>query len=92
MEKDNKYTRDGDKRFTLRIEQTLFDKLEASARACKRSIGRQIEYILDCILNNKASNDILLEDYLKQIGIDEDFDKIIKQSSTKKSDTDSKSA
>lgn len=52
MEKDNKYTREGDKRFTLRIEQNLFEQLEASARASKRSIGRQIEYIIDKFLNS----------------------------------------
>lgn len=57
MEKDNKYTREGDRRFTLRIEQSLFEKIEASARACKRSIGRQIEYILDYVLNNQNNEE-----------------------------------
>lgn len=52
MDNDKKYTREGDKRFTLRIEQNLFQQLEASARASKRSIGRQIEYIIDKFLNS----------------------------------------
>lgn len=67
MEKDNKYTREGDKRFTLRIEQSLFEQLEASARASKRSIGRQIEYIIDKVLNhNKQSDDT---DFFKEFGL-----------------------
>lgn len=43
----DKYTRDEDRRFTLRIDRDLFERIEADARASKRSIGRHIEYLLD---------------------------------------------
>jgi len=43
---NDKYTREGDKRFTLRIEKNLFEKIEEIAVKSKRSIGRQIEYML----------------------------------------------
>ena len=43
----DKYTRESDKRFTLRIDKDLFAKIETSAQKDKRSIGRQIEFILD---------------------------------------------
>ena len=66
MEKDNKYTREGDKRFTLRIEKGLFEQLEASARACKRSIGRQIEYILDKVLNGSQPEKDLIQEIIQE--------------------------
>ncbi len=43
----DKYTRENDKRFTLRIDKDLFAILEKSAKDNKRSIGREIEFILD---------------------------------------------
>lgn len=43
----DKYTRDEDRRFTLRIDKELFERIEADAKQCKRSVGRHIEYLLD---------------------------------------------
>lgn len=40
-------TREGDKRFTLRIDKKLFEKVKQSAQLNKRAIGREIEFILD---------------------------------------------
>ncbi|ABE99520.1 TPA: hypothetical protein KRJ43_002745 [Clostridioides difficile] len=41
------YTREEDKRFTLRINKLLFEKIEQLAQKDKRSIGREIEFILE---------------------------------------------
>ncbi|WP_254481821.1 hypothetical protein [Clostridioides difficile] len=41
------YTREEDKRFTLRINKQLFEKIEQLAQKDKRSIGREIEFILE---------------------------------------------
>ena len=41
------YTREDDKRFTLRIEKELFEKVEEQARKNKRAIGREIAFILE---------------------------------------------
>lgn len=43
----DKFTRDDDKRFTLRMNKELFAVIEKSAKANKRSIGREIEYVLE---------------------------------------------
>lgn len=43
----DKYTRDEDRRFTLRIDRDLFERIAADAKANKRSVGRHIEYLLD---------------------------------------------
>lgn len=43
----DKFTREQDKRFTLRIDKELFAIVEKSAKENKRSIGREIEFILD---------------------------------------------
>lgn len=51
------YTREGDKRFTLRIEQALFDKLAESAKQNKRAVGREIEYILENYFAQKPRKD-----------------------------------
>lgn len=48
----DKYTRECDKRFTLRIDKNLFHLLEAEAKKDKRSIGREIEYILSLYFEN----------------------------------------
>lgn len=42
----DKFTREEDKRFTLRIDRELFATIEKSAKDNKRSIGREIEFIL----------------------------------------------
>ena len=44
---DDRFTRESDKRFTLRIDKELFAKIEQSARKNKRAIGREIEFILE---------------------------------------------
>lgn len=50
----DKFTREEDKRFTLRIDRELFSLIEQSAKENKRSIGREIEYILECHLKNNS--------------------------------------
>ena len=50
----DKYTREEDKRFTLRIDKELFATIEKSAKANKRSIGREIEFILDRHFNENS--------------------------------------
>lgn len=52
MPETDKYTRDTDKRFTLRIEKELFKKVEDSARRNKRAVGREIEFILEQYFRN----------------------------------------
>lgn len=52
MSEKDTYTREGDKRFTLRIENELFKKIELVARKDKRAIGREIEFILEDWLKN----------------------------------------
>lgn len=51
MSKD-KFTRENDKRFTLRIEKSIFKHVEQSAKDNKRSIGREIEFILEQYFQN----------------------------------------
>jgi len=48
----DKYTREGDKRFTLRIDKDLFKSLEDLAVKDKRSIGKQIEFIIERYLQD----------------------------------------
>lgn len=43
----DKYTREEDKRFTLRIDKKLFYVIEAYAKINKRAIGREIEFVLE---------------------------------------------
>lgn len=40
------FTKDTDKRFTLRINKELFALLETAAIKDKRSIGKEIEFIV----------------------------------------------
>lgn len=47
MTKSNNFTREEDKRFTLRINKDLFKLVEESAKKNKRAIGREIEFILE---------------------------------------------
>lgn len=68
MSENDKYTREGDKRFTLRIEKGLFKRIEDSARAHKRSIGREIEYLLELQLNIQlAQEDGTLAEYMNYV-------------------------
>lgn len=49
------FTRDSDKRFTLRMDKDLFDIVTQSAKENKRSVGREIEYILEQHFKNNDS-------------------------------------
>ena len=45
-----------DKRFTLRMDNTLFEKIAAAAKENNRSIGREIEYILKQYVKSQENN------------------------------------
>ena len=45
-----------DKRFTLRIDPELFEKLKSLAEKHKRSIAKEIEYLLEKQLTNDESD------------------------------------
>ncbi|MCR1879131.1 hypothetical protein [Limosilactobacillus reuteri] len=49
----DKFTKEEDKRFTLRINKNIFEKVEREAKDERRSIGRQIEAILAQHFDNK---------------------------------------
>lgn len=53
---EDKYTREGDKRFTLRIEKELFEELTIIAKKNKRAIGRQIEFFLEQAVEQEKEN------------------------------------
>ena len=50
---DDQFTRPEDKRFTLRINRDIFDKVQQEAKLQRRSVGRQIEFILAEHFRNK---------------------------------------
>lgn len=52
MSSKDTYTRESDKRFTLRIDNNLFKRVEQSAKKNKRAIGREIEFILEQYFEN----------------------------------------
>lgn len=52
---NDRYTREEDKRFTLRINKELFEIIETSAKKNKRAIGREIEFILEQHFYNELS-------------------------------------
>lgn len=41
------------KRFTLRIDKNIFDKVQSRAEKNKRSVAKEIEYILDEYMEEK---------------------------------------
>ncbi|MCW4387037.1 ribbon-helix-helix protein, CopG family [Limosilactobacillus oris] len=43
----DKYTKEGYHRFTLRIEEELYKKIKELADHDKRSISKEIEYIIE---------------------------------------------
>ena len=53
MSNNDKFTRENDKRFTLRIDKELFAQIEISAKKNKRAIGREIEYALELYINSQ---------------------------------------
>ena len=42
-ERDTYYTKETDKRFTLRMDKKLFEKIEVSAKRNRRSVAKEIE-------------------------------------------------
>ena len=53
MKSNDPYTRESDKRFTLRIDNELFRLVEQSAKKNKRVVGREIEFILEQHFQNE---------------------------------------
>lgn len=49
------FTKDTDKRFTLRMDAELFERIAESAKANRRSIAKEIEEAVDFYLKNKDS-------------------------------------
>ncbi len=47
MSANDPYTREEDSRFTLRINSKLLEAIKLEAQKCKRSTGKQIEFILE---------------------------------------------
>ena len=47
MSTKDRFTRDEDSRFTLRIPSVLLDAIREEAQKNKRSAGKQIEFILE---------------------------------------------
>lgn len=45
-----------EKVFTLRISLEVFEKVKEAAKKDKRSISKEIEYILDSALNKNEAN------------------------------------
>lgn len=43
MSEKDQFTRETDKRFTLRIDKELFERIEKCAHINRRSIGKEIE-------------------------------------------------
>ena len=46
MSEKDKYTKDTDKRFTLRMDKELFEIIKKSAVKNRRSVAKEIEFIL----------------------------------------------
>ena len=54
MSKNNdKFTRDGETRFTLRINTDLLEKIKEQAYKNKRSTAKEIEIILESFFQDK---------------------------------------
>lgn len=69
---NDKFTRETDKRFTLRIDKDLFEVIKISAEINRRAIGKEIEYALgkyyaSLIKDMQKSNTYLsIADYLSK--------------------------
>ncbi len=50
---NDRYTKDTETRFTLRISTELLDKIKEEAQKTKRSAAKQIEFILEQYFENK---------------------------------------
>lgn len=49
---NDKYTRDTETRFTLRIDTDLLDKIKELTKTTKRSTAKEIEFILEQYFRN----------------------------------------
>lgn len=54
MSANDKYTKDTEKRFTLRMDKELFEHIQKSAAKNRRSVAKEIEYILLTHLEEKG--------------------------------------
>lgn len=52
----DRYTRDNETRFTLRINTDLLEKIKAQAQINKRSTAKELEFILEQYFQNKNNN------------------------------------
>lgn len=57
MTKKDPYTKDGDTRFTLRIQSDLLACIREEAEKNKRSTGKQIEFILEHWVSEKTATE-----------------------------------
>lgn len=68
----DKYTRDTDKRFTLRIDKDLFEVIKIQSEINRRAIGKEIEFALGKyyanLIKDMQKNNIYLSiaDYLSK--------------------------
>ena len=79
---EDKFTREGDKRFTLRIEKELFEELTVIAKKNKRAIGRQIEFFLEQAVSfekQKIEKAEAIKNVLSQKGLSSEEIKNLKQ-------------
>lgn len=56
------FTKETDKRFTLRIEAGTFETIAWCAKKHKRSIGKEIEFAIDYYLDDLARQGLLDDD------------------------------
>ena len=58
MKRSNEFSREGQTRFTMRIDPELLEILKREAEKNKRSTAKQIEFILEQYINaNKKDED-----------------------------------
>ncbi len=62
MPESDRFTKDTDKRFTLRIDKGTFETIAWCAKKHKRSIGKEIEFAIDYYLDDLARQDLLDDD------------------------------
>lgn len=69
---NDKFTRESDKRFTLRIDKNLFELIKIQAEINRRPIGNEIEYALGryyaSLIKDMQKNNLYLSiaDYLSK--------------------------
>ena len=57
MSVNDDFTKETDKRFTLRMDAELFERIAQSAKANRRSIAKEIEQAVEEYLNFHAASD-----------------------------------